>query len=355
MAPPGASGEKTERATPKKREETRKKGQVLKSTEVNTAVTMVAMFAALSLFGVSIFQSMAEMLTDYLGTRLGEKLTPQNVSLVFDDAIFTLLRAAMPLLLVAVAAGVVINLVQVGFLLTGATLRPKFSKLNPLQGMKRIFSMRSLVEMIKAVLKIALVGFVVYSEYKRQFLIFPNLTDYGVDRSGREIFSLCLGVGFRAAVALVGIGVADYMFQWFDFEKNLRMTKQEVKDEYKMIEGDPQIKGKIKQKQREMAAMRMMRAVPEADVVITNPTHYAVAIKYDEAVASAPVVLAKGADKMALRIREKARLSGVQIVENKPVARALYETVEVGRQIPAALFQAVAEILARVYQAAEGN
>jgi flagellar biosynthetic protein FlhB len=316
---------------------------------------MVAMFAALSLFGADVFRHMTDMLANYLGTRLGEKITAQNVSLVFDDAILTLLRAALPLLLVAVAAGVVINLVQVGFLLTGATLRPKFSKLSPLQGLKRIFSMRSLVEMIKAVLKIAVVGFVVYSEYRRQFPVFPNMTSYDIDRSGQEIFTLCLGVGFRAAVALVGIGVADYMFQWFDFEKNLRMTKQEVKDEYKMIEGDPQIKSKIKQKQREMSAMRMMQAVPEADVVITNPTHYAVAIKYDEAVAAAPVVLAKGADKMALRIREKAREAGVQIVENKPVARALYETVEVGRQIPAALFQAVAEILAHVYQAAGGR
>ena len=345
----GSAGEKTEKATPKKREDARKKGQVLKSVEVNTAVTMVAMFSALALFGSHIMRGAAELLTRFLSIHLGNPLTPMIITSLFGEAILEIFKTLWPILLTAVLVGMTINLVQVGFLFTGQTIRPKFSKINPLQGFKRIFSMRSMVEMGKAILKVIIVGFVVYSEYMSRFQSFPNLMSYSVQTSGRVIFDMCLSVAFKASIALVGIGAADYLFQWYDYEKNLRMSKQEVKDEFKMVEGDPQIKSRIKRVQREMAAMRMMQAVPEADVVITNPTHYAVALKYDDKVAAAPVVVAKGKDMLAQRIKERAQEFSVEIVENKPIARALYLQVDVGRQIPEELYQAVAEILAYVY------
>ncbi len=344
-----SAGEKTEKATPKKREDTRKKGQVLKSTEVNTAITMVAMFAALAMFGGGILRGSMELLTRYLSTHLGDKLTVYTVPSLIGDAVVEMVKIVLPLLLVAFVAGILVNILQVGFLFTTKTIKPKFSKINPLQGFKRIFSMKSLAELVKALLKIAVVGFVVYSEYMGRFTHFPNLMSYDVAAVGQAVFDMCMGVAFKAAIALVGIGVADYAFQWFTFEKDLRMTKQEVKDEYKMVEGDPQIKGKIKQKQREMSAMRMMQSVPHADVVITNPTHYAVALKYDDKVAAAPVVVAKGQDMLALRIKDTAREARVKIVENKPMAQSLYFSVEVGQQIPEELYQAVAEILAYVY------
>jgi flagellar biosynthetic protein FlhB len=353
VADGGGGGERTEKATPKKREDARKKGQVLKSAEVNTAVSMTAMFAALALFGGGVVRGTMELLTRYLSTHLGDEVDAYTIPSIIGEAVTVMLRTMLPILLVAVGAGVLINLLQVGFLLTGKPLAPKFSKINPLKGFKRIFSLRSLVEMVKAILKIALVGWVIYSEYTARFVEFPNLMLYDTATAGQAIFDMCMAVAFKAAVALVGIGVADYMYQWFDYEKNLKMTKQEVKDEYKMIEGDPQVKGKIKQKQREMSAMRMMQSVPEADVVITNPTHYAVAIKYDDRTAAAPVVLAKGKDLLAQRIKARAREAGVHTVENRPVAQALYLTAKVGQQIPETLYQAVAEILAYVYNVRE--
>ncbi len=345
----GSAGEKTEKATPKKRQDARKKGQVLKSSEVNTAVTTMAMFATLMMLGGYIFRGMMQLLSEFLGARLGEKITEAQAPNLVNSAIWELIQTILPLLGVALVAGVLANVAQVGFLFTGAPLKPKFSKINPFQGFKRIFSMRSAVEMIKAILKIGVVGFIVYSEYMANFDRFPQMMTLSVGAAGQMIFDICLSVAFKAGIALVVIGVVDYLYQWRDYEKNLRMTKQEIKDEYKMVEGDPQVKGKIKQKQREMSMMRMMQSVPEADVVITNPTHFAVALKYDDKVAAAPVVVAKGQDRIAQRIKDKARESGVRIVENKPVAQALFFSVEVGKTIPEELFQAVAEILAYVF------
>ncbi len=346
---PGDSGDKTEKATPKKREDARKKGQVLKSQEVNTAVTMVAMFAAISMFAASILRGVIELLTSYLGSGFELELTMTGVQQMMSHAIGSLFSNMLPMMLVAVVVGVLVNIVQVGFLFTAASIKPKFSKINPMQGFKRIFSMRSVVEMLKAVLKIAVVGFVVYSEYMNNFPQFPNLMGYSVATGGQAVFDMCMSVGFKASIVLIIIGVADFMYQWFDYEKNLRMTKQEIKDEYKMIEGDPKVKGKIKEKQREIAMKRMMADVPDADVVITNPTHYAVALRYDEQKSPSPMVVAKGQDLVAQRIKDRAREAGVEIVENKPVAQALYLTVDIGQSIPEDMFQAVAEILAFVY------
>ena len=348
----GDQGEKTEKATPHKRREARKKGQVLKSAEANTAVLTLAMFGALYLFGGSMYNSIRNMIISGLRDIPTHGVPTHNdFYLVLVGGLLTILRIVAPLLVVAVIVGLAVNLAQVGFLFSGEVIKPKFSKLNPLQGLKRMFSIRSLVEMLKAVLKISVVGAVVYFEYMRSFDGFPGLVDLTVIQSGMHIVSVVFSMAFKAILALAAIGVADYFYQWWEFEKNLKMTKHEVKQEYKTQEGDPQIRAKRRQKQREMSVMRMMQSLPKADVVITNPTHYAVALQYKEEESPAPVVLAKGKDHVAQKLKAKARELGVEIVENKPVAQALYLACEVGDSIPEDMFAAVAEILARVYRA----
>ncbi len=351
------SGEKTEKATPKRRKEAREKGQVLKSTELVTAFTMVVMFGALKALGPGTAKSMHSFLIRYLdGSSLpdGGILTQDNIHLVFTDSILTLLTTALPMLLVAMVAGVAINYAQVGFLFTSKTLKPDFSRINPLQGFKRMFSPNSLVELVKNVLKVTVVGVIVYQRIRDIITDFPNLMGQDVLSASRYIFETALDVAFRAGMALIVIGVADLFYQWRKHEKELRMTKQEVKMEYKMQEGDPLIKNKIRQKQRDMSAARMMHMVKQADVVITNPTHYAVALRYKDREDPAPLVLAKGRDLVAKRIREEARAHHVEIVENKPLARTLYASVEVGERIPEELFVAVAEVLAYVYKQKQG-
>ncbi len=354
MTPPPdqGTGEKTEKATPKKREDARKRGQVLKSAEVNTAVTTAAMFGALFLFGGGIISGMTEVLKSVF-ERMGEvreDVGIADMSSFVGDIVWRFVMILAPILIVAVVVGAVANLMQVGFMFSGESLKPKFSKINPLQGFKRIFSMRSLVEMLKAIIKITVVGVLVYNEYMDYFDSFPGLMDVTVGQAAGEIVSICFSLAFKAILALVGIGLVDYLYQWWEYEKNLKMTKEEVKQEYKQQEGDPQIKGRRREKARQMSMMRMMQSLPKADVVITNPTHYAVALRYNEAEAPAPVVVAKGKDFVAQKIKEKARELGVEIVENKPVAQALYAACDIGHKIPDDMFAAVAEILAYVYK-----
>jgi flagellar biosynthetic protein FlhB len=228
-------------------------------------------------------------------------------------------------------------------------LQIKLNRLNPLSGLKRIFSVRSLTELIKSIFKIVVVGIIGFSYLKGEVVNMLKTMDMDVVSIAAYIGVTATNVAIRMCIALLILGVLDYGYQWWEYEKNLRMTKQEIKEEYKQTEGNPEIKSKIKQKQRQISLRRMMQSVPEADVVITNPTHYAVAIKYDIKISDAPVVLAKGQDYMALKIKEKAKENGIEIVENKSLARALYSTVEIGEKIPPDLYQAVAEVLAFVY------
>jgi flagellar biosynthetic protein FlhB len=348
----GGGGEKTEKATPRKREEARKEGRVLKSNELNIGVLMISLFAVLGLSGGFITGQWRRLLEIFLGGNYfsPDRLTPALVGQMWFTALIGFSLAILPMAATAVLVGLVVNFAQVGFLFTAKPLMPKFSKINPIQGFKKIFSMRSIVELLKSLFKIAVIGFFVYQAYRNNFMIFSNLMGGELQDVAMAIFQMCFDLAIRAAIALVVLGLADYIYQWYDYEKNLRMSKHEVKQEYKQTEGDPLIKSKIRQKQREIAQSRMMSAVPQADVVITNPTHYAVALKYDEAVADAPVVLAKGQNLIAQRIKELAREHRVPVVENKPVAQALFLTAEVGQRIPAELFGAVAEILAYVFR-----
>lgn len=349
-----SSGERTEKATPKKRRDAKENGQVLKSTEINTAASLLAMFGVLKLLSPYLGQRAMAFMQKYLsGAFLAGNdsmhygnMFPHTINLVLDAMMILL-----PLMGAAVLVGLVVNLMQVGFVFSPKALKPKFSKLSPIQGFKRMFSTKAIVNLAISVVKVVILGKIVYDEYVNNINALPQMMLQPIDVAASWIFDTVLMIGIKVSVVMLFIGLFDYLYQWWSFEKDLRMTKQEVKDEYKMLEGDPLIKSKIRQKQRQMGMMRMMSAVPEADVVITNPTHYAIALRYREGEMAAPQVIAKGQDLVAKRIREVAAENGIEIIENKPVAQGLFFFCEVGDMIPENMYQAVAEILALVYRA----
>lgn len=345
-------GDKTEKATPKKRREAREKGQVFKSTELATALSLMAMFGTLSLLGSSMMDRLGEYLVSVFGAgeSLPDVMDISSVQPLMQSAILNTLWVLLPVLGVAFMAGLVFNYLQVGFLFSTKAMAPKFSRINMLEGFKRIFSKNTLIELVKSLIKLAALGYIAYTEYLEQIDKVPMLMQTGFAGSVIAMLDILFSLAFKLALALAIIGPLDYFYQWWKYEKDLRMSKQEIKDEYKLTEGDPQIKGKIRQKQRQMSSLRMMRAVAQADVVITNPTHYAVALAYEEGKHSAPLIVAKGKDYVARKIREKARENRVEIVENKPLAQQLYFFCEVGDEVPEKMYQAVAEILAYIYR-----
>ncbi|MCR4434483.1 MAG: flagellar biosynthesis protein FlhB [Clostridiales bacterium] len=346
-----AGDDKTEKATPKKRKDARKKGQVLQSREVTAALVLVFIFIAVRIFGGNAYKEITaftkRIFSDY--STVDDMYTVSRLVSLFGDIMGVLVKTIGPIFAIALIMGLAAEYAQVGFLFTVETLGLKLDRINPLNGMKRIFSMRAAVELLKSTIKIAIVGLIAYSYLKNEAVNILNLMSMDLVNIAAYIGITTINVAIRICVALLILGVLDYGYQWFEYEKSLKMTKQEIKEEYKQTEGNPEIKSKIKQKQRQISMRRMLQDVPKADVVITNPTHFAVAVKYDGKAADAPVVLAKGQDFIALRIKEIARENGVEIVENKPLARSLYETVEIGQSIPPDLYQAVAEVLAFVY------
>ena len=344
-------GDKTEKATPKKRQDARKKGQVFHSREISTAMVLMAVFAALRIFGHDIYNQILEytkkVLTEYPKTE--NFYMPDILQHIFIDSIIVFLKAVGPILAIALLTGLIVSYAQVGFLFTLETIKPKFDRINPFSGFKRIFSMRSIVELLKAVLKIVIIGYVAYSYINGQAAAIISLMNMSLVNITSFIGLTSLNLAIRICVVLILLGAFDFVYQWWEYEKNLRMSKQEIKEEYKQMEGNPEIKSKIKQKQRQMSMRRMMQEVPKADVIITNPTHFACALKYDVTISQAPMLLAKGQDYLAMRIKEVAKENKIEIVENKPLARSIYDTVDIGQAIPQELYQAVAEVLAFVY------
>jgi len=347
-------GEKTEKATPKKRKDARKKGQVLHSVEVNTTFCLLVMFGLLYIIWPSFVDSLKMIYREFMGTqsvlRASTGLSPNELMGILSRVLMNLMTTLLPIVGTALIAGLAINILQVGFLFTTKPLEIKLSKISPLKGLKRMFSIKTVVDLLKSILKIVVLGYIAYSEYVVLMEGFPGFIGRDVEASFILIMRTAFLTALKMCLAMVFISIADYLFQWWKHEKDLKMTKQEVRDEYKMMEGDPQIKGKIRAKQRQMSAMRMMSRVPEADVVITNPTHYAVALKYEDKVSSAPLVIAKGQDHLARKIKELAIEAGIHIVENPPLAQSLYALCEVDEEIPAEFYQAVADILVFVYK-----
>ncbi len=342
--------ERTEQATPRKLREAREKGQVPKSRELaSVAVLLTGLFTLF--FGSAYFyHQLTLILRHYLVNAGTFRISVDNISdfglLAMRQLSFTLL----PLFFLITIAAFISNFLQVGAVLSLDPITPKFSKISPLQGVKRIFSTQSLMELAKSIFKIIVVGWVAYDTVRGELDNLLPLLDQTPSQILTYIGSVSFTIFWKTCLVITFLSVLDYVYQRWDHQKNLKMTKQEVKEEYKQTEGDPHVKSRIKSIQREMARRRMMAEVPQADVVITNPTHLAVALKYEAGSMEAPMVVAKGAGLIAQKIREVARENDVPVVENKPLAQNLFKVVEIGGTVPESLYQAVAEVLAYVYR-----
>ena len=354
----GGGGDKTEEPTAKRLQDARKEGQVAKSQELVSGAMLFSLFIAIKLFGGYIANSFIKVFYrnyGYISTYAVEKPEVGYMSSMFGRAMLDILLMVLPIFAFSILVAVLLNIFQVKWKVTSKPLKPKFSRLNPVSGFKKIISPEKLFELVKAVAKIAIIFWVAYSTLMDEIDKLKILYDLSLMQAVLYISNFVINMGIKISAVYLIIGLADFIYQKLKFKKDMKMSKQEVKDEYKQQEGDPQVKGKIKSKMRETSMRRMMQKMPDADVVITNPTHFACAIQYDKEKASAPVLIAKGADHLAQKLKDIAKEHNVPIVENKPLARMLYYNVEVDAEIPQELYQMTAEVLAYVYQLKNKN
>jgi flagellar biosynthetic protein FlhB len=345
------SQERTEPATPKKKEDARRKGTVARSVELNSAFILLMGLLVLAVAGPTIAAHVASFAqTAFVQSAQAEITAAQAHRLVVQSVLF-LGGVLLPVLLVLMAVGLLSSFAQVGFLFSVEPLEVKWNRLNPFKGIRKIFgSRRSLMELLKNLFKVVIIATVAYLAVEHVLAQSVLLMEQDAGEILGFMVSTSLGMGWKVALALLVLAVFDYLFQRYEYERELRMTKQEVKEEVKMTEGDPLVRGRIRKVQKQIAYKRMMQQVPKADVVITNPVHIAVALQYDRERMHAPTVVAKGAEYLAQRIKQVAQEHHVPIVEDQPLARALYQAVDVGEQIPEKLFHAVAQILAYIYR-----
>ena len=356
MAAPSAQ-EKTEQATPKKLQDARKKGQVSKSADFNAALCLIVGATYLYVTRDNLAYSLQEQLEQYFYNYITNPPNIESAIEIFFAALMTGFGLLAPLFIILVLIALLANIVQFGFLFAPQAVKPKFSKLNPIQGIKKMFSARTLFELFKSVLKVTVIGVVVYLVAKGQYGQMLKLFYGPPVYLFHKVLEALLIMLFWGGVTYLLIAILDLIYQRYDFKKQMRMTKQEVKDEHKQTEGDPQIKAWLKRRQRDLLMNNIKEEVPKATVVVTNPTHYAVALKYNttnalptESAGNAPVVVAKGADLIAQKIKEIARQHNVPVQENKEVAQFLYHHTEIGQEVPPELYHVVAEILATVYR-----
>ncbi len=346
-----ADEEKTEQATPKKRQEAREKGQVAKSIELNTAFLLAAsvifFYFTIDSFGDYFKYSF----THFIGLASHYEITVTSFPKLVKDITYIMFSMLLPFLLVTLFVSLFINVVQVGFMISSKAIELNFDKLNPVNGLKNIFSMRSFGELIKSILKALVISYILYMFIKSRMHLWFSLIDTSIEAIFIVLLKDIFLITVYILIFIVFMAILDYVFQKYNFEKSIRMSHREIKDEYKQMEGDPHIKQKIRRMQMEIAKRRMMEDVKKADVIITNPTHYAVAIQYKEKEMNAPKVVAKGINMIAQKIKEIAKENNVTIVEKPELARELYKKVNIGNVIPEELYQAVAEILAYVYKA----
>ena len=343
-------GEKTEDPTPKRKEEAREKGQVAKSKELSGSFVLLGSFLVLYITFSNIISYMQKTMRSYLILHEIPDINIPNSFNMMMESFFDIGKMVAPVMLAGAIIGGIINFVQIGPLITGEPLIPKLSNINPIEGFKKIFSLKSVVELFKSLAKLAIIVSLSYLPLKNNWQEIINVSNRGLDSGVLFFGNIIFQIAIRIALFLIIVGVADFAYQMWDHKQNLKMSKYEVKQERKEREGDPLIKQQRKQKQQEMSMNRMMSEMEDADVVVTNPTHIAVALKYDLDEMEAPVVLAKGEGYIAEKIKEKARDLEIEIVENKPLARSLNEMTEIGDEIPVDLYQAVAEILAFVFK-----
>jgi flagellar biosynthetic protein FlhB len=346
---PADDRERTEAPTGRRRADARRKGQVARSQEVNTAVILLVSLGLFYFAGQSMVQQMITMVGNGIREVPAGDLTPESAYTLLVGWMVEFVKLVGPFLGVLMVAGVGASVLQVGFLMSEEALSPKWERLNPMKGLKNLLSMRNLAELVKSPLKLLLIGGIAYLTIHQEATTLLQLGNAGPLQSFQLLSHITFLVLVRVAIALVFLALADYAFQHWQHEKSLRMTREEIKEELKQSEGDPMIRARVKSLQRQMAMRRMMAEVPKANVVVTNPTHLALALRYDEKTMRAPKVVAKGARLIAERIKEIAKQHGVPLVENKPLAQALFKSVTIGQEIPSAFYRAVAEILAYVY------
>lgn len=347
-----ADSSKTEKATPKKRRDARKKGNVFMSKDAVTVATLLTSFAILRVTAGGMADRLKGFFRFCFGFADGLPIgaLPGYINQLLTQAVIVLAQTAGPLLGVTALMAIAATFAQTRLLFAWDSLKPKFSRVNPLEGFKKLFSMRSIVEALKGIFKISILFYIIYHYISGMMTDFANYLYTDLGAVCWQLFERTFSMVVQIVIAFIALAGFDFFYQWWDYERQLKMSKQEIKEEYKQMEGDPQVKGKIKELQRRMAQSRMMQQVPQADVVVRNPTHFAVALRYKPGQDDAPVVLAKGMDELALRIVRVAEENGVAVIENVPLARALYADAELGRQIPPALYGLVAEVLVYLYR-----
>jgi flagellar biosynthetic protein FlhB len=343
-----ADSSKTEKATPKKRRDERKKGNVFLSKDAVAVVTLIGSFAALLLMSDTIVEQLARFMRFCLD--MGADATVSSLDILFPEGLVIFVKTVGPILAITILCAIVGTFAQTRFLVSGESIKPKFNRISPIQGFKRLFSLKSVIEALKGLLKITLLMILIYMTVKSLFQESVRYLYTDLSASAAHLFDVATSMTFRIIIAFIALAALDVLYQWWDFERQMKMSKQEVKEEYKQTEGDPQVKGKIKETQRRRAQTRMMQQVPQADVVIRNPTHFAVALRYKPEKDNAPIVLAKGQDELALRIVKVAEESQVAVIENVPLARALYAKTDLNQEIPPELYGAVAEVLVYIFR-----
>lgn len=346
-----SADEKTEKATPKKREDERKKGNLFQSQDVVTALSILAIFVVLRVAMPYMYRYISNTITEFFHTA-GARDTidmayTKDVSL---EAWKGILLLSGPVMLTAAGVAILSAGVQTRFKFSGEKIKFKFSNISILQGIKRLFSLRSIVEVLKAIIKVILIGYLIYLKIRDICVQCTGMMDSGIMASSVNILNDIFDLVIQMSIAFIGLSAADFFYQWWEYERNIKMTKQEIKEEYKQTEGNPEIKGRIRQVQQSMAHRRMMQQVPTADVIVRNPTHYAIALRYDPEKDEAPVVVAKGKDYIAFKIIEIAEKNNIPMKEDVPLAHALYASVKVDQPIPPEFYAALAVVMAWVYQ-----
>lgn len=342
--------EKTEQPTSKRRKDARKEGNVFLSKDISTVIILLGLFVMMRMLMPYIYKNLRaymEWLIDAIGGDMSSALSSQLMTVT----LVSFIKCAIPLLFAAVFLGIVAYGAQTRFNVSFKAVKPKLSKLNPIKGMKKLFALKNVMELIKNLIKITLLLTLLYNLVMGDVVDIARTIDMHPLASATYMLQMTFDLVLKVCMAFGVVAFFDYLYQRWEYERDLKMTKQEVKEEYKQMEGSPEIKGRIRRLQRQMALGRMMQKVPEADVIIRNPTHFAVALKYDPEKGGAPMVLAKGQDEMALRIIKVGEEHGIYIIENRPLARALYTSCELDREIPAEFYGAVAEILVYIYRA----
>ncbi|MFI3253261.1 MAG: flagellar biosynthesis protein FlhB [Eubacteriales bacterium] len=352
-----ADDDKTEKATPKKRRDARKKGDVLLSKDVVTVASLIAVFGTLWLVAEGMINKVGDFVIFCFGlmsSSVGDVIVEEGIT-IRNEVIRTYIQVVSAPMLVAVLSAFIATGCQTGWLVAKEKLKPSLNKLNPISGFKNLFSFKSVLDALKNLLKISVLLYIIYRFYVKTIFTFGNYFYMHPIVAGADILNHIIVLVMQIAMAFIVIAVIDFGLEWYQYEKKMKMSKQDIKDEYKQTEGDPKIKGKIRQKQMQMAQQRMMNSVQDSDVIVRNPTHYAVALRYKKGMDVVPVILAMGEDELAFRIITVGERFDIPVVENVQVARALYAQGQVGKQIPPDLYNAVAKIITVVMKINKDN